>query len=120
MADDERTPDDGSDGGRGGRGVGGFAAGMMFGALIGAGIALLLAPESGERTRRRLPAARAAARRDRRGARAGRGDARGATWRAGGSGSRRVWSARSIGRATPCDVTSCSAILAASSSASRR
>jgi gas vesicle protein len=31
-----------------------FAAGLLIGALVGAGIALLLAPQSGEETRRAL------------------------------------------------------------------
>lgn len=31
-----------------------FTTGMLFGAVIGAGVALLLAPESGRRTRRRI------------------------------------------------------------------
>jgi hypothetical protein len=37
-----------------GRGVGGFAVGVIFGAFLGAGIALLFAPERGEKTRRTL------------------------------------------------------------------
>jgi gas vesicle protein len=37
-----------------GRGVGGFAVGVIFGAFLGAGIALLFAPERGDKTRRRL------------------------------------------------------------------
>lgn len=45
MADRE---DDGS------RGLGGFAAGVVFGALLGAGLALMFAPERGDKTRRRL------------------------------------------------------------------
>lgn len=32
----------------------GFTAGMVCGALIGAGVALLMAPQSGKRTRKRL------------------------------------------------------------------
>jgi gas vesicle protein len=35
-------------------GAGAFAAGVVVGALLGAGLALLFAPESGVRTRRRL------------------------------------------------------------------
>jgi gas vesicle protein len=31
-----------------------FVAGMVFGALIGAGAALLMAPDSGKKTRKRL------------------------------------------------------------------
>ena len=34
--------------------MGGFAVGVVFGAFLGAGIALLFAPERGEKTRRRL------------------------------------------------------------------
>jgi len=37
-----------------GHGIGGFAAGVVFGAMLGAGIALMFAPESGDGTRRRL------------------------------------------------------------------
>ena len=37
-----------------GLGIGGFAAGVVFGALLGAGIALMFAPERGDKTRRRL------------------------------------------------------------------
>ncbi len=37
-----------------GRGLGGFAVGVIFGAFLGAGIALLFAPERGEKTRRTL------------------------------------------------------------------
>jgi gas vesicle protein len=40
------------EGGNGG--VRTFAAGLMIGALVGAGVALLLAPQSGEETRRAL------------------------------------------------------------------
>lgn len=35
-------------------GAGGFAAGLLFGLILGAGVALLLAPERGGRTRRTL------------------------------------------------------------------
>jgi len=38
----------------GGGGVRTFAAGLLIGGLIGAGIALLVAPQSGEETRRSL------------------------------------------------------------------
>lgn len=48
-----------------------FAAGLVLGALIGAGVALLLAPQSGEDTRRLL---RRRARRLARDARHGYGD----------------------------------------------
>jgi gas vesicle protein len=55
MADEERTPSAGTTRSpETGRGLGGFAAGIFFGALIGAGIALMCAPESGEKTRPRL------------------------------------------------------------------
>jgi len=37
-----------------GRGVGGFAVGVIFGAFLGAGIALLFAPERGDKTRRNI------------------------------------------------------------------
>jgi hypothetical protein len=36
------------------RGIGGFIAGVMLGAVVGAGIALLFAPARGDRLRRRL------------------------------------------------------------------
>lgn len=36
------------------RGTAGFMAGILFGAFLGAGIALLLAPERGEKTRNKL------------------------------------------------------------------
>jgi gas vesicle protein len=36
------------------RGMGAFAAGVVFGAFLGAGIALMFAPERGNKTRRRL------------------------------------------------------------------
>jgi hypothetical protein len=35
-------------------GLGGFAAGLVFGAVLGVGLALLFAPDRGDRTRRRL------------------------------------------------------------------
>jgi gas vesicle protein len=35
-------------------GLGGFAVGVIFGAFLGAGIALLFAPDRGDKTRRRL------------------------------------------------------------------
>jgi hypothetical protein len=38
----------------GGGGLGGFAAGVIFGAMLGAGMALMFAPERGDTTRRRL------------------------------------------------------------------
>jgi gas vesicle protein len=36
------------------RSTAGFAAGVLFGALLGAGFALLFAPDRGDKTRRRL------------------------------------------------------------------
>jgi hypothetical protein len=48
--EDERGP---TRGGRGG-GAAGFALGVVFGALLGAGIALLYAPDRGDKTRRQL------------------------------------------------------------------
>jgi gas vesicle protein len=36
------------------RGTGNFIVGLAVGALVGAGLALLYAPESGDKTRRRL------------------------------------------------------------------
>lgn len=54
-AEDELELDDESpDEAREGRAVGGFAAGLIVGALLGASIALLFAPERGDRTRRAL------------------------------------------------------------------
>lgn len=50
VAMDEMAEPEGGDG----RGLGGFAAGMVFGALLGAGLALMFAPERGDKTRRRL------------------------------------------------------------------
>jgi gas vesicle protein len=55
MTDDESRLDEMADAGdENGRGLGGFAAGVVFGALLGAGIALMFAPERGDTTRRRL------------------------------------------------------------------
>jgi hypothetical protein len=55
MTDDESGLDEmGDDGDQNGRGLGGFAAGVIFGALLGAGLALMFAPERGDTTRRRL------------------------------------------------------------------
>jgi gas vesicle protein len=55
MTDDESGLDEMGDGGdESGRGLGGFAAGVIFGAMLGAGIALMFAPERGDTTRRRL------------------------------------------------------------------
>jgi len=48
----EEDLDDG--GGGGGRSGVGFVVGLVLGALVGAGTALLLAPERGEVTRRRI------------------------------------------------------------------
>jgi gas vesicle protein len=38
----------------GGRGVGGFATGVMIGAVLGIGLGMLFAPARGDATRRRL------------------------------------------------------------------
>jgi gas vesicle protein len=38
----------------GDRGIAGFVTGMLIGALVGAGVALLFAPARGDRLRRRL------------------------------------------------------------------
>jgi YtxH-like protein len=56
MATDTSGFDEGNEQAEGpeGRGLGGFAVGVIFGAFLGAGIALLFAPERGEKTRRRL------------------------------------------------------------------
>jgi hypothetical protein len=55
MTDDESRSDGIGEGGEeSGRGLGGFAAGVVFGAVLGAGIALMFAPERGHTTRRRL------------------------------------------------------------------
>ena len=55
MAGSERERDVSAEGDEtGGRGLGRFAAGLIFGVVLGAGLALLLAPERGDRTRRRL------------------------------------------------------------------
>jgi gas vesicle protein len=48
-SEQERAPEGGGLGG-----LGGFTVGVIFGAFLGAGIALLFAPERGEKTRRRL------------------------------------------------------------------
>jgi gas vesicle protein len=52
MARDAREDRMDRDGGNGG--IRTFAAGLLIGALIGAGIALLVAPSSGEETRRMI------------------------------------------------------------------
>jgi gas vesicle protein len=49
--DDEVMADEGEEGPRG---LGRFGAGLVCGLLLGAGLALLFAPERGDRTRRRL------------------------------------------------------------------
>jgi hypothetical protein len=56
MATDKSGFDEGNEQERApeGGGLGGFAVGVVFGAFLGAGIALLFAPERGEKTRRRL------------------------------------------------------------------
>ena len=54
MSDDETEADTMSHHKSDMGGAGGFAAGVIFGAMLGAGVALLFAPERGDRTRRRL------------------------------------------------------------------
>ncbi|MDQ3138101.1 MAG: YtxH domain-containing protein [Gemmatimonadota bacterium] len=55
MAEDEGgTTELAEDEADGGRGLGRFAAGVVFGALLGAGIALMFAPERGDKARHRL------------------------------------------------------------------
>lgn len=54
-ADRDRSEDEaGSTPGGGSSGLAGFAMGVVFGALLGAGFALLYAPDRGDRTRRDL------------------------------------------------------------------
>jgi gas vesicle protein len=53
MSDDEElVPEPESNGAEEGVGTSGFAAGLVVGALLGASIALLFAPDRGDRTRR--------------------------------------------------------------------
>jgi gas vesicle protein len=56
MATDTSGLDEGNEQERApeGAGLGGFAVGVIFGAFLGAGIALLFAPDRGDKTRRRL------------------------------------------------------------------
>lgn len=54
MADDGSSATGIVDEADGSRGIGAFAAGVVFGAFLGAGIALMFAPERGDKTRRRL------------------------------------------------------------------
>ena len=56
MAADRGRSGEKNDGGQGGGGGGiaGFAMGVVFGALLGAGLALLYAPDRGDKTRRDL------------------------------------------------------------------
>jgi gas vesicle protein len=54
MTDDRMEQDRNEHPGKAGPGPGGFAAGLVFGVVLGAGLALLFAPERGETTRRRL------------------------------------------------------------------
>ncbi|HET6580220.1 MAG TPA: YtxH domain-containing protein [Gemmatimonadales bacterium] len=54
MADDDSGVTEMVDQADGSRGIGAFAAGVIFGAFLGAGIALMFAPERGDKTRRRL------------------------------------------------------------------
>ncbi len=53
-ADNERSDEDSGNQPKGGGGLAGFAVGVIFGALLGAGFALLYAPDRGEKTRRQL------------------------------------------------------------------
>ena len=55
--DDEESDEEMGDmkhAGAGSSGIAGFAVGVVFGALLGAGLALLYAPDRGEKTRRQL------------------------------------------------------------------
>jgi hypothetical protein len=54
MAETNSTMTEVVDEADGSRGIGAFAAGVVFGAFLGAGIALMFAPERGDKTRRRL------------------------------------------------------------------
>ena len=54
MAENDSTMTEMVDEADGSRGIGAFAAGVVFGAFLGAGIALMFAPERGDKTRRRL------------------------------------------------------------------
>jgi len=54
MADDETGVREMVDETDASRGIGAFAAGVVFGVFLGAGIALMFAPERGDKTRRRL------------------------------------------------------------------
>jgi len=54
MADDESRMTEMVDEADASRGVGAFAAGVVFGAFLGAAIALMFAPERGDKTLRRL------------------------------------------------------------------
>lgn len=53
-ADREGSDQDSEEREAGGGSVAGFAMGVVFGALLGAGLALLYAPERGDKTRRYL------------------------------------------------------------------
>jgi hypothetical protein len=54
MTDDQVEQEGDEHPGEAGPGPGGFAAGIAIGVVLGAGLALLFAPERGETTRRRL------------------------------------------------------------------
>ncbi len=54
MDEDESRIDEEAGTTDGGRGIGAFAAGVVFGAMLGAGMALMFAPERGDKARRRL------------------------------------------------------------------
>ena len=53
-AERDRSEDEGGSTPGGGGGLAGFAMGVVFGALLGAGFALLYAPDRGDKTRREL------------------------------------------------------------------
>jgi hypothetical protein len=54
LTEDELAADEADDADIGSRGILGLLGGLVIGALIGAGVALLVAPERGDVTRRRL------------------------------------------------------------------
>jgi gas vesicle protein len=54
MPELERERDEDMEEGPGGRSLGRFAAGLLCGVVLGAGLALLFAPQRGEQTRRHL------------------------------------------------------------------
>jgi len=54
MSEESPQGDKNTPGSASARGLSGFAAGVLFGAVLGAGLALLLAPQRRDSTRRRL------------------------------------------------------------------